>query len=570
MKILFIVTAHNSLSQRAYVELTDRGHQVDIQLATSAEAMISAVNDLSPDLIIAPFLKAYVPDVIWKNHTCLIVHPGIKGDRGPSSLDWAITTEQEIWGVTILEASAEMDAGAIWSTQEFLMPIASKSAIYRKEVSNAAIKGILDAVAKFQQNNYTPEPLDYSQPDVRGQLLPSMKQTDRKLNWFDTTENIVRKIRAADSQPGVLDSINSQEYYLYGAHEEDALTGPAGEIIAKRDGAICRATGNGAVWITHLKKKSTNGSIYYKLPAEQILKDTLANVPTVQLSPFDAYVGRTYRDIFYEEKDEVGYLHFPFYNGAMSTEQCQRLTDTYIKACHRDTKVLVLKGGNDFWSNGIHLNVIEAANYPGHESWKNINAINDLVRQVITTDNKLVISVMQGNAAAGGVILALAADYVFAREGVVLNPHYKKMGLYGSEYWTYLLPKRVGSGLALRLTDDCLPISTHFAKNIGLIDDFYPDTVLASEIHSFARLLATQSDYEQLIINKKKRRNLDEQIKPLAQYRKEELKQMWNNFFAEDSKYHDLRRAFVYKLTCDTTSNYTTSNMSPMIKERLR
>ena len=51
---------------------------------------------------------------------------------------------------------------------------------------------------------------------------------------------------------------------------------------------------------------------------------------------------------------------------------------------------------------------------------------------------------MRGNAGAGGVFMALAADKVFARHHVVLNPHYKSMGnLYGSEYWTYLLPKRL-------------------------------------------------------------------------------------------------------------------------------
>ena len=33
-----------------------------------------------------------------------------------------------------------------------------------------------------------------------------------------------------------------------------------------------------------------------------------------------------------------------------------------------------------------------------------------------------------------------------AREDVVLNPYYRHMGgLYGSEYWTYLLPRRVGA-----------------------------------------------------------------------------------------------------------------------------
>ena len=31
----------------------------------------------------------------------------------------------------------------------------------------------------------------------------------------------------------------------------------------------------------------------------------------------------TYREISYEERGEVGYLHFDFYNGAMSTDQCR-------------------------------------------------------------------------------------------------------------------------------------------------------------------------------------------------------------------------------------------------------
>ena len=42
-------------------------------------------------------------------------------------------------------------------------------------------------------------------------------------------------------------------------------------------------------------------------------------------------------------------------------------------------------------------------------------------------------------------VLARAADEVWVRQGVVLNPHYKNMGnLHGSEFWSYLLPARVG------------------------------------------------------------------------------------------------------------------------------
>jgi putative two-component system protein, hydrogenase maturation factor HypX/HoxX len=35
-------------------------------------------------------LKTEIPEAVWKNTKSLILHPGIKGDRGPSSLDWAI------------------------------------------------------------------------------------------------------------------------------------------------------------------------------------------------------------------------------------------------------------------------------------------------------------------------------------------------------------------------------------------------------------------------------------------------------------------------------------------------
>ena len=68
--------------------------------------------------------------------------------------------------------------------------------------------------------------------------------------------------------------------------------------------------------------------------------------------------------------------------------------------------------------------------------------------------------------------LALAGDYVVAREDIVLNPYYQHMGgLYGSEYWTYLLPRRVGPRIAARLTSaPFTPLGARHAARIGLLD----------------------------------------------------------------------------------------------------
>src|SRR4029077_18882177 len=109
-----------------------------------------------------------------------------------------------------------------------------------------------------------------------------------------------------------------------------------------------------------------------KLPATQVLGPLLRGVPEAPLAIDAPADHNTFREIVYEEEADVGYLSFDFYNGAMSTAQCYRLRDAFLLARSRPTKVIVLLGGADFWSNGIHLNIIEASSDPAIESWRNV------------------------------------------------------------------------------------------------------------------------------------------------------------------------------------------------------
>jgi putative two-component system protein, hydrogenase maturation factor HypX/HoxX len=573
MKILFLTTAHNSLSQRLLIELTERGHEITVTIADSDAAMLGAVETENPDLIIAPMLKAVVPEAIWKERVCLIVHPGIMGDRGPSSLDWAIMDSERRWGVTVLQAAAEMDAGPIWASHEFPLPEVAdaKGSLYRNEVTDAAVRGVLEAVEKFESGGFQPAPLEYSCPLTQGRLRPTMMQKDRVIDWMrDSTDDVVRKIRAADSAPGVLDELFGLPVFLYGAHYEDRLSGPPGTILAKRDGAICRATVDGAVWITHLKLKGAAhdadcrlkevGCAYcdaefcpvsgIKLSAEQILGPLLRGVHESALAPDDEVDYRTYREIRYVESNGVGHIYFDFYNGAMDTAQCYRLRDAFLLARSRPTRVIVLHGGKDYFSNGIHLNVIEASDDPALESWRNIVAIDDVVCEIVNTMSHFVIASMRGNAGAGGAILALTADRVFARDGIVLNPHYKSMGgLYGSEYWTYLLPRRVGAERAHELMDACRPMGTYEAKAIGFVDNVFGGDAEAfeREVAERAANLALRMDFWHLLREKHEKRVKDERAKQLAAYRAEELAHMRVNFFGPDPSYHLAREKFVFK-----------------------
>jgi putative two-component system hydrogenase maturation factor HypX/HoxX len=262
--------------------------------------------------------------------------------------------------------------------------------------------------------------------------------------------------------------------------------------------------------------------------------------------------GDTFREIAYEERRGVGYLRFDFYNGAMSTDQCRRLLEAYRSARERPTGVIVLMGGPDFFSNGFHLNLIEAAADPAAESWRNLLAIDELVREVIETDAQVVVSALGGDAAAGGVPFALAADRVLAREDVVLNPYYGHMGgLYGSEYWTYLLPRRVGEATAARLTSAPFrPLGAQRAVELGLLDAAFGETAdrFRADVRRYAERLARDPALPTRLELKRRTRALHEARKPLAAYRTEELARSHACFFGTDRSYHEARHRFVRKL----------------------
>jgi putative two-component system hydrogenase maturation factor HypX/HoxX len=567
MRILLISSAFSGLTQRFYTELSDAGYIVSVELHSGDMVQLEEGVDLfRPDLILCPYLTKRLPKEIYGRIKCLIVHPGIKGDRGPSSLDWAIQEGATEWGVTLLEAAEEMDAGAVWASKNFPLRAATKSNTFYRDVTQAAVDCLWEALSFFDAPHFKPEIQDYNRPDYKGTTRPPMKQQDRAINWkVHKTDDILRRIHAADGTPGVLDKIYGLPVYLFNAHKEANLTGKPGEIIAIANHAICRATVDGAIWIGHLKAQLPDGAKGIKLPATFVLKDVMPNTVSAA-SVLTAFFTRAIKaididysqpgrqlpcqEVWYEQDGEVAYVHFHFHNGAMSTEQCRLLLAVYQHAATLPVKAIVLMGGDASFSNGIHLNHIEAADSPADESWLNINAIDDLIYQIITTVDKVTIAALAGSAGAGGAMMPLAADRVLVRDGVVFNSHYKNMGeLYGSEYWTYLLPKRVGQEMALALTEQRLPVSAKKAWQIKLVDkvlDKRHELFAVQVKHWVKALVDDRVTLQQCLAEKANVRCNDEAMKAIATYRKVELTKMYENFYGDD-RYHAARQRFVYK-----------------------
>ncbi|XVV13612.1 enoyl-CoA hydratase-related protein [Actinoplanes sp. CA-131856] len=545
MRILLLVTAFNGLSQRAWCALREAGHDVGVQLATGAADMIEGVRRAEPELIICPFLKDRVPAEVWRHWRTVIIHPGPVGDRGPSSLDWAIAEGARSWGVTALQAVEEMDAGPVWATRTFAMPAAPprKSSLYNGPVADAAMECVLEVVVKAADPSFRPVTPKESRP------RPLMTQADRAFDWSDPTERILRAIRAADGAPGVRTEIGGLPVFAY-----DATPGlarrpkKAGQILSRRQGAVLVGTGDGSLWLGHLRAADPgHPRARIKLPSTTLLGARLRGVPQSPL-PVGAEPESpaAYRQVRYRRSGRVGWLSFDFYNGAMGPGHCRRLLAGLRHAAAQDTHVLVLRGGTDAFSNGIHLNVAEAAPDPAGTAWANIRAINEVCREIVTCTRQVVIAAYAGSAGAGGVMLGLGADIVAARDGIILNPYYD-IGLYGSELHTFTLPRRVGGDQAQHLIDGKLPISAARAVTLGLADDVGPRHPDAYG-EWLTELAERESDPRAARRRRQaKARRLAAERVPLEVYEARELAEMSRDMYADRSGFAAARHAFVHK-----------------------
>uniref|UniRef100_UPI000D360A01 enoyl-CoA hydratase-related protein n=1 Tax=unclassified Variovorax TaxID=663243 RepID=UPI000D360A01 len=564
LRILLLCHAFNGLSQRLFVELGARGHEVSVELDISDAVTAEAVALFAPDLLIAPYLKRLIPAAVWQRLPCLVVHPGPVGDRGPAALDHAVLEGCTEWGVTVLQADGEFDAGPALQAEAFALRAAAKGSLYRREVTEAAVRCTLRAVAHFAAPDASLH-RPAAPSGARG-WRAAVDRAERLIDWArDDTALVLRKIRSADGHPGVEDSLFGLACRLYDAHPATPGTLAAlpdaapGALLGQRDGALLRRTSDGAVWIGQASRADVCGPRRpFKLPCTLAFADEAAG-----LAPLPAPLEREAADwgeLRYAETGppggRVGCLYFEFHNGAMSTGQCERLLEAVRSAQARDTRVLLLLGGADFFANGIHLNCIEAAAHrPGDsaadESWRNIQAMDDVALALITTTDRLTVSALRGNAGAGGAFLALCADEVWAHPGVVLNPHYRNMGnLFGSEYWTYLLPRRLGDAGAAELMTRRLPIGARQAEAAGLIDRCMDVSAAGFEAQAIthAVALATAQNVGTRIEEKQRRRRADEAQRPLAEYRHHELTHMHRNFYGFDPSFHVARYHFVHKL----------------------
>ena len=197
------------------------------------------------------------------------------------------------------------------------------------------------------------------------------------------------------------------------------------------------------------------------------------------------------------------------------------------------------------------------------------------------------VSAVRANAAAGGFALATCCDIVIASEQATLNPHYRGVGLFGSEFHTYTWRKRLektgdAENKFNEITKGLLPMSSIQAKALGLVDEVIPyssseanqhiskmvKTVLSRRVESrvfgsispwclpLSTNLETGAPLLPALLENKLRTFATLSI-PFSEVRQAELNQMLLDFYHpyRSQRYHSRRTAFARKIAPKSSPN---------------
>ncbi|MFD2638012.1 enoyl-CoA hydratase [Piscibacillus salipiscarius] len=203
-------------------------------------------------------------------------------------------------------------------------------------------------------------------------------------------------------------------------------------------------------------------------------------------------------------------LNRPDQLNAMDVELLTELNDELQKIKKDDSKILVLTGeGKAFSAGGDMKTMLQESDPEGFQ--KVMGIIKNIVITVYSMP-KVTISALNGAAAGLGLSVALAADYVIAKEDAKVAMNFIGIGLIPDGGGHFFMEQRLGAVKAKQTIWEGKMMTAKEAQSIGLVD-FTADQLDLALSHYLNKL--QQSPLQsmittKLIINNKQLPQLEE------------------------------------------------------------
>ena len=156
-----------------------------------------------------------------------------------------------------------------------------------------------------------------------------------------------------------------------------------------------------------------------------------------------------------------------------------------------NTKVIIIEGAGKGFSAGHNLKEVQGLNKK--QKYQRLFNLCSKLMLLIVEGRKPVIAKVHGAAYAAGCQLVASCDLAFSSKDALFSTPGVNIGLFCSTPMVAVSRKiKRKSMMKMLLTGE--PISAKYAKEIGLINDFYPKSKLDNEVLKIAKKIASKSN----------------------------------------------------------------------------
>ena len=212
--------------------------------------VIKAIRDLTPDVIVVVAYGQILPrDVLdIPRLACLNLHASLLPRwRGAAPIQAAIAAGDRQTGITVMYMDEGLDTGDILLQSGVdILPNDTGGALHDR-LAQIAPETLLESLRLLAAGNAPRIP----QENTRVTYAPKLKREQGQIDWSQSAEAIVRKIRAYNPWPGAFMKVDRQNLKIFSASVVE-LNGKPGEIL-RSDKELVVATGKGALSLAEVQ-----------------------------------------------------------------------------------------------------------------------------------------------------------------------------------------------------------------------------------------------------------------------------------------------------------------------------
>ena len=224
-------------------------------------------------------------------------------------------------------------------------------------------------------------------------------------------------------------------------------------------------------------------------------------------------------------------LNDPKSYNALSSKTLKLLIDIFKKLNNdRKTKVIILEGLGKGFSAGHDLK--EVRSLKGKMKYQKLFTLCSKLMQEIVEGNRPVIAKIHGAAFAAGCQLVASCDLAISSEDAKFATPGVNIGLFCSTPMV-AISRKVSRKRTMKMLLTGDPINAKYAKEIGLINDYYPNEELENEVVKLANKISSKSSLVVKIGKKAFYKQSEMSLKKAYQYTS---KVMTENMKAIDAK----------------------------------